>query len=108
MPYARYDIRHRDRHLMPKRDGDDALLATKRTGRTLLDIMWEDLIRCIDMLMSDKEDLVDWTDEDRIRCQGRAEGVAYCIAVMTQTPKPINISLIKEEAMERWEAEQAE
>lgn len=92
---------------MPKREGDDELLRPKRTGGTLLDQMWDDLMRCIDTLMSDREGLVEWTDEDRIRCQGRAEGVAWCIAVLTQSPRPVNVSAIKEEAMERWDLERS-
>lgn len=93
---------------MPRRDGDDDLLRPVRNGGTLLDVMWEDLIGCIDALMSDRDGLVEWSDEDRFRCQGRAEGVAWCIAVLTQSPRPVNIAAIKDEAMERWESEQSD
>lgn len=93
---------------MPKRTGDDELLRPVRQGGTLLDIMWEDLIRCIDDLMHPDDYWDDDSGWDRTRMEGRAEGVAWCIAVLTQSPRPININAIKEEAMERWEAEQAE
>lgn len=86
---------------MPRRAGDAELLAPVKSGGTLLDVMWEDLLNCIDDLMKAGE--LEWSDEDRIRCQGRAEGVAWCIAVLTQSPRPINITAIKDEAMQKWE-----
>ena len=84
---------------MPAREGDAELLRPKR-GASLLDTMWEDLVSCIDRLMK-REDL-DMSESDAIRLQGRAEGVAWCLAVMTQSPRPIDINMIKVEAMDRW------
>lgn len=91
---------------MPKRDGDDELLRPVRKGGTLLDVMWEDLVGLIDDLMHDDDYWDDDSGWNRDRTAGRAEGVAWCIAVLTQSPRPIDISAIKEEAMERWQAEQ--
>lgn len=79
-------------------------------GPRLLDVLWKDLMSCVEKLMEDQLNSLaapDWAVEDRIRCQGRAEGVAYCIAVLTQSPHPVDINTIKAEAMERWEAEHA-
>lgn len=92
---------------MPRRPGDDALLAIKKGG-TLLDVMWEELINLVGQLMEDDEYYDDDSGWDRGWTSGRATGVAWCIAVLTQSPRPINIEAIKEEAMERWEAEQAD
>ena len=78
---------------------------------TLIEIMFEDLDRLMDQLMADKMDALDapeWDDESRYRAQGRAEGVAWCIAVLTQSPRTPNINTVKVEAMERWEARQAD
>lgn len=73
---------------------------------TLLDQMWENLVNCIDKLMDEELQFDD--PKDRFRLKGRAEGVAWCIAVLTQSPRPVNINAIKEEAMERWTAEHAD
>lgn len=75
-------------------------------GKTLLDIMWEDLLACISNLMDSQDLVID--DPDLNRLKGRAEGIAWCIAVLTQSPRPVDINAIKEEAMERWEAENAD
>jgi hypothetical protein len=66
--------------------------------------MWEDLDGCIDTLMDNDTQDLSIDDADLNRLKGRAEGVAWCIAVMTQSPREININAIKTEAMERWEA----
>lgn len=73
-------------------------------GPTLLDRMWDDLIRTIDDLMHDDEYWDDDSGWDRSRTAGRAEGVAWCIAVLTQSPGEPDINTIKAEAMERWES----
>lgn len=69
--------------------------------------MWDDLIRTIDDLMHDDEYWADDSGWDRSRTAGRAEGVAWCIAVLTQSPGDVDINTIKAEAMERWETSQA-
>ena len=86
---------------MPARKGDAELLKPKR-GASLLDTMWADLIACIDMLMQPDDYYDDDDGWDRVRMEGRAEGVAWCIAVLTQSPRPIDINIIKVEAMDRW------
>jgi hypothetical protein len=95
---------------MPRREGDEDLLrpAPSQGGRTLLSIMWEDLMACIRDLMD--KDSLDLTDDnpELNRRKGRAEGVAWCIAVLTHSPRTPDINLIKAEAMERWEAEEAD
>lgn len=85
---------------MPARIGDEEILRPKRTGQSLLDIMWGDLIACIDTLMDSQDLVID--DPELNRLKGRAEGVAWCIAVLSQSPRPIDVNLIKAEAMERW------
>ena len=64
-------------------------------GKTILELLWDELDAIMDRLMSDGE------AEDG-RDPGRAEGVAYCIAVM-QNPYLPNIDAVREQAMERWE-----
>lgn len=91
---------------MPRREGDEELLRPVRKGGTLLDVMWADLLSCIDALMEPDESYEDDSDSgwNRDRMEGRAEGVAWCIAVLTQSPRPVDINPIKQEAMERWQA----
>lgn len=86
---------------MPTRPGDDGLLNSQRRGNTLLSVIWNELDRCIDVLMHGSPDLFPFEDA---RLKGRAEGVAWCIAVLTQSPRPIDINAVKAEAMERWES----
>lgn len=90
---------------MPARPGDSELLRPVRRGGTLLDVMWADLVSCIDQLMESDDYYDDDSGWDRTRTEGRAEGVAWCIAVLTQSPRPVDIGPIKAEAMERWTAE---
>ena len=92
---------------MPRRAGDEDLLtAVRKNGKTLLDVMWEELDVCIEDLM-DAEDLT-MDDNDLNLLKGRSSGIAWCIAVLTQSPRPVDVNAIKEEAMERWTARQAE
>jgi hypothetical protein len=85
---------------MPARTGDAEMLRPKR-GQSLLETMWADLVSCIDTLMN--KDELEWAFPDSLpRLQGRAEGVAWCIAVLTQSPRIIDIEKVKIEAMERW------
>lgn len=77
-------------------------------GRSLVEILWEDLLSCIDRLM-DKDELdLPEDDPDNNRLKGRAEGVAWCIAVILHSPKTPDINEVKAEAMERWEASRTE
>lgn len=64
--------------------------------KTLLAIMWEELDSVVERLMAGAE------AEDG-RDPGRAEGVAYCIAVLTHSPGKVDMEAIRQEAMERWE-----
>lgn len=75
-------------------------------GPTTLDLLWADLISTIDQLMQDDEEYDDDSGWDRTRTEGRAEGVAWSIAVMVMRPNTPDINVIKAEAMERWEAMQ--
>ena len=69
-------------------------------GQTILELLWQELDAIMERLMTDQE-----AEDDRD--PGRAEGVAYCIAVM-QNPYLPNIDAVREQAMERWEASVAE
>lgn len=74
-------------------------------GPTLLTTMWDDLIRTIDDLMQDEDYWDDDSGWDRKWTEGRAAGISWCIAVLTQSPGRPDISIVKEEAMARWQAE---
>ena len=89
---------------MATRPGDQELLHPKNAGKSLLQTMWDELVSCIDQLMH--QDELEIEDLDRLK--GRCEGIAWCIAVLTQSPRAIDINPIKAEAMERWEATQGE
>jgi hypothetical protein len=65
-------------------------------GPTILEMMWQELDSVVDRLMEDGAQAEDGRDP------GRAEGVAYCIAIITN-PYEVNIEAIREEAMVRWE-----
>lgn len=67
-------------------------------GKTILEMLWAELDAVMDRLMSEPA-------EDG-RDPGRAEGVAYCIAVM-QNPYLPNIDAVRDQAMDRWEQQQA-
>jgi hypothetical protein len=92
-------------------------------GRTLLEIFWEELDDIMDRLMekgppSDSEPPSQWELLDEFLIderedwkeygeeRGQAQGVAYCIAVMTNPYKP-DIDAVRELAMERWETRHA-
>lgn len=74
------------------------------SGKSIVDYLWEDLIATIDTLMNSEDLVID--DPELNRTKGRAEGVAWSIAVMLHSPKTPDINVIKAEAMERWEAMQ--
>lgn len=70
-------------------------------GETLLELMWRELMVVIDRLMSEGQEAGDGKDP------GRAEGIAYTIAIM-QNPYRPNIDDVRTQAMDRWEEENPE
>ena len=72
-------------------------------GRTLLGTMWEEHDACMDDLMLDAPG----SQNEGILCKGRAQGIAWCIALLTHAPNDPNVGDIKVEAMERWESRNA-
>jgi hypothetical protein len=68
-------------------------------GQTILEGLWEELMAIMERLMTG-QDAEDGKDP------GRAEGVAFAIAVM-QNPYRPSVDSVREQAMERWEEEQA-
>lgn len=64
-----------------------------------IDLLEEDLDDVIDRLMSPGAEAADGKDS------GRAESLAYALAVMTNIAHP-DIEEVKDEAMLRWEARQ--
>lgn len=89
--------------------------ATSGAGRSLLEMLWEELDRIMDILMTGDTPVLhpdrslnnphEFTAWGEIR--GQAQGVAYCIAVIEQPYQP-NVPDIKERAMERFEERDAE
>lgn len=69
-------------------------------GETILELMWKELMVVVDRLMTDQE------AEDE-RDPGRAEGIAYAIAIM-QNPYLPNWQSVRDEAVAKWEAENPE
>lgn len=69
-------------------------------GQTLLELMWEELMAVMDRLMTGQE------AEDG-KDPGRAEGVAYAIAIM-QNPYLPNLDAVREQALDKWEEENPE
>jgi hypothetical protein len=105
--------------------------AHAHAGKTILEIIWEELDAIMDRLMSDGEpskatligeledgatsrqaarELADewwetlraWGEE-----RGQAQGVAYCIAVLTN-PYHVDVDAIRAQAMERWQERQGQ
>lgn len=68
-------------------------------GKTILEFMWERLMDVVERLMTGQE-AEDGQDV------GRAEGIAWCIAVF-QNPYAPNIDGVRGQAMELWEADDA-
>lgn len=66
-------------------------------GETILELLWRELMVVYERLMTR-------TGADDLRDPGRAEGLAYAIAVM-QNPYLPNIDNVREQAAERWENE---
>lgn len=63
-------------------------------GKSILEMLWEELDAIVDRIMTEQ-------DSEDGRDPGRAEGVAYCIAVFTNPYLP-NLDAIREQAMDRW------
>jgi hypothetical protein len=63
------------------------------SGKSLLELMWEELDAIVDRLLAEAE------AEDG-RDPGRAEGVAFCIALVTSPYAP-NVDAVRRLAMER-------
>jgi hypothetical protein len=66
-------------------------------GRSILEMLWEEL-------MSISERLYTGAEAEDGRDPGRAEGVAFCIAVMTNPYAP-NIEAVRAEVVRRWNEE---
>lgn len=92
-------------------------------GRSIIEIIWEELDAVMDRLMEEDEPDVDHYDEgvqyQSIRVgdfseavkvwgetRGQAQGLAYAIAVYTN-PYLVNVPAVKEMAVERWEERHA-
>lgn len=69
-------------------------------GKSILETLWEELDTIVDRILSG-------TPAKDGRDPGRAEGVAYCIAVF-QNPYMPNLESVREEATERWYEENPE
>ena len=69
-------------------------------GRSLLDMMWEELMAVYERLVSGAA-AADGRDP------GRAEGIAFCIAIVQQPYNP-DIESVREEAMRRWDEKELE
>jgi hypothetical protein len=64
-------------------------------GRSLQDMMWDELLTVVDRLV--QGDGAEAEDD-----RGKAQGIAYCLAI-TQNPYKPNMEAIREEAMRRYE-----
>lgn len=63
-------------------------------GKSILELLWDELMTVLDRLMTEG------TAEDG-KDPGRAEGLAYAIAVMSNPYLP-NVDSVREQAMDRW------
>ena len=76
-----------------------------KPGRSILEQIWEELDSIMDRLRSGSPipEAEGWTGvRDRAELRGRAQGIAYAIAVMTNPYAP-DVPKIKAEARTRWE-----
>lgn len=71
---------------------------TMCSGKSIYEMLWDELMVIMERLMTGQES-EDGGD------RWRAEGVAYAIAVFTNPYAP-NLDAVREQAMERWEAEE--
>jgi|ERR687887_1894087 hypothetical protein len=97
-------------------------------GKSIIEIIWEELDSIMDRLMSDGEpskssmvgdvltvdstkaasDIArEWWDALRLwgEERGQAQGVAYCLAVLTN-PYHVDVEAIRAEAVRRWKGRQ--
>jgi hypothetical protein len=81
-------------------------------GKSILDILWEELDSVFDQLMEEGEPDVDPTKQPSTAAtryrewgelRGQAQGLAYAIAVMTN-PYEVDVPAIKVQVRERYEA----
>lgn len=70
-------------------------------GQTILELLWQELMVVVDRLMSEGQESGDGKDP------GRAEGIAYAIAIMNNPYRP-SVDSVREQAMARWEEENPE
>lgn len=92
------------------------MLRAPHAGRSLLEILWEELDAIMERLMTEgqphtpvedefyQQDLDAWREWGEER--GKAQGVAYAIAVITN-PYEVSVQAIKREAARRWETKNA-
>lgn len=80
--------------IMSKKDFLRANEDASCAGKSLLELMWEELDETMDRLMV--PGAAAETDK------GQALGIAWCIALVTN-PYHVNMEAIREEALERWE-----
>jgi hypothetical protein len=86
----------------------------KAAGRkAIIDEYWEELDRILSELMADWSgfSIEEWPEDndagrvlDWGELRGQAQGVAYCIAVMTQPYGDRSVDAVREEAMRRYQA----
>lgn len=69
--------------------------ATKVAGKSIIDLLWEEMDHLMDLLMEDHCEEPEWT-------RGRATGVAWAIALMSN-PYLQNVDQVRTLAKERWE-----
>ena len=72
-------------------------------GRSIIEIMWEELDGIMDQIMDLRE--LDKQDLDPQWAKGRANGVAWCISVL-QNPYVANVAQVRQIAKERWQQRQ--
>lgn len=92
-------------------------------GRSIIDIIWEELDEIMDRLMMDgapeffeaidisgvRNEGIGHTEEWQYygEQRGQAQGVAYCLAVLLN-PYDVQVDYVREQAMARWEARNAD
>lgn len=92
-------------------------------GRSIIEIIWEDLDRVMDLIKADgkpwrptdkkrdfplgwkdAEELIEsWQDWGELR--GQAQGLAYALAVLIN-PYKVDVPAVKKEALARWQNRQ--